>query len=77
MFDRFDICEAHYALENDYHEGGILWERPSNRRRVMSTDFQLRRIGFKASPLFKGFDSLTDNGQEIYHELEQRYGLST
>ncbi len=75
MFDRFDICEAHYALEIDYHKGGILWGRPSNARRLMSTAFQLSRMGFKPSPLFNGFESLTENGQEIYRELERRYGL--
>lgn len=76
MFDRFDICEAHLALEWDYHEGGILQERPSNQRRNMSTDYQLRRMGFRPSPLFNGFESLSDNGQEIYRELEARYGFN-
>ena len=57
MFDRFDICEAHYALEVDYNVGGVLQERPSNQRRNMSTDYQLHRMGFRPSPLFNGFDS--------------------
>lgn len=74
-FDRFDICEAHKALEDDYNVSGILQERPSNRRRCMSTDFQLDRMGFKASPLFYGFRSLSDNGKEIYSDLVTRYNL--
>lgn len=74
-FDRFDICEAHLALENDYHSGGWLQERPSNQRRKESTDVQLSRIGFKPGISFNGFQSLSDNGKEIYAELERRYGL--
>jgi hypothetical protein len=74
-FDRFDICEAHLAIEWDYNVSGILQERESNQRRVMSTDFQLQRMGFKASPLFNGYDSLTENGKEIYNNLQQRYGF--
>ncbi len=29
----FDICQAHAQLESDYNMGGIVRERPSNRRR--------------------------------------------
>jgi len=74
-FDRFDICEAHYALENDYNVDGWLHERPSNQRRMEATHVQLERMHFRASPLFNGFDSLSDNGKEIYRELVERYGL--
>ena len=76
-YDRFDICEAHLAMEWDYNEGGILWERESNSRRVMSTDFQLSRMGFSPGAMFNGFESLTENGREIYRELEQRYGFTS
>lgn len=76
-FDRFDICEAHYALECDYNLGGWLHERPSNQRRMEATHVQLHRMGFRPSPMFNGFDSLTENGQEIYRELESRYGFAT
>lgn len=72
-FDRFDICEAYLAIENDWHVSGILQERESNRRRNMSTDYQLRRMGFRPSPLFNGFESLTENGKEIYRDLCHRY----
>jgi hypothetical protein len=74
-FDRFDIAEAHYAVELDYNVSGILQERPSNKRREMSTAFQLKRMGFKPGLMFAGFDTLSENGQEIYQELVERYGL--
>lgn len=73
-FDRFDICEAHYCLEADWSWGGILWERPTNRKRRESTGVQLHRMGFRPRPNLE-FDTLTENGQEIYRELERRYGL--
>lgn len=71
-FDRFDICEAYLALEWDYNEGGRLWERPSNRRRRESTAVQFERMGFRPGASFRGFDSLSDNGREIYRILERR-----
>ena len=74
-FDRFDICEAHLALEWNWNSGGWLHERPSNQRRREATHVQLARIGFRPSPLFKGYDSLTENGRAIYDALEQRYGF--
>ena len=74
-FDRFDICEAHLALEQDWHSGGWLHERPSNQRRMESTDVQLHRMDFRPGAAWNGYDSLSENGREIYHELEQRYGL--
>ena len=75
IFDRFDICEAHLAMEWDYNRGGVLQERASNRRRNMSTDFQLHRMGFRPGAAFNGLESLTENGREIYHELVRRYNL--
>jgi hypothetical protein len=77
QFDRFDICEAHLALEWDWHADGWLKERPSNRRRMASTDVQLHRMGFKPGAGFQGFESLSENGKEIYHELESRYGFES
>lgn len=76
-FDRFDICEAHYVLECDWHDGGILQERPTNRRMNRSTGVQLDRMQFTPSPSVRnnGYDALTDNGKEIYNELERRYGF--
>ena len=81
-FDRFDICEAHLALEWDWHAGGWLHERPSNVRRGQrrgyvgeATSIQLARIGFKHGAAFQGYASLSENGRAIYHELERRYGF--
>lgn len=45
-FDRFLICQAYNQLESDYNVDGIVWERPSNRRRNESIGCQLARIGF-------------------------------
>jgi hypothetical protein len=75
-FDRFDICEAHLALESDYNVDGVLQERPSNKRRKMSTGFQLFRMDFEVGLGWRGFDSLSENGKEIYRELETRYGFN-
>lgn len=58
-----------------YESYDLGWERPSNRRRMMSTDVQLHRMHFRPSPSFMGFESLTENGKEIYSELCQRYGF--
>lgn len=44
----FDVCQAHSQLESDYNVGGILWERPSNQRRNMSTGCQLQRMQYQA-----------------------------
>lgn len=73
-FDRFDICAAHAAIEADYNLGGWVRERPSNVRRRESTACQLHRMQYRAAP---GGDRLTENGQEIYDELEARYGFTT
>lgn len=75
-FDRFDICAAHEAIEIHYHVGGWLHERPSNRRRMEATHVQLHRMGYKSAPTsLDCYDALSDNGREIYDELEKRYGF--
>jgi hypothetical protein len=74
-FNRFDICEAHLTMEWDWNRGGILPERKSNRRRNMSTDFQLHRMKFRPGAGFNGYSSLSENGREIYRDLCKRYGL--
>ena len=76
-FDRFDICEAHRAIEIHYNVGGWLRERPSNRRRREATHVQLRRMRFEPAPTRADcFDALTENGRAIYRELEARYGFA-
>lgn len=74
-FDRFDICEAHYTIEVDYNMGGWLHERPSNQRKMEATHVQLHRMKFKIGMAHRGFESLSENGQEIYRELQRRYGF--
>ena len=74
-FDRFDICEAYLTPEWEWHVGGWLHERPSNQRRMESTDVQLHRMGFRPSPMLGEYDDLTENGKAIYDLAAQRYGL--
>jgi hypothetical protein len=74
-FDRIDICEAYLALEWDYSEGGILNERSTCARNLMSVDWQLIRMGFHYRHNFRGYDSLSENGKEIYHNAAKRMGL--
>ena len=45
----FAVCQAHQQLEADYNVGGILRERPSNRRRNESTGVQLARMDYGSS----------------------------
>ena len=75
-YDTFDICEAHLAIENSWHVGGMLQERESNRRRNESTAVQLARMGFKPGAAWNGYESLTDNGRAIYRDLLTRYNLT-
>lgn len=59
-FDRFDIVEAYYCFFVDYHEGMY-----SQKYRRLS-----RVLGYyKPSPLFKGYESLSDNAKAIYDNL--------
>lgn len=74
-YDRFDICEAYLAVEQDWNSGGWLRERPSNARRMESTDVQLHRIGFKPGAAWNGWVSLSENGREIYDMLCERWHL--
>jgi len=73
-FNRFDIAEAHAVLEWDYNVGGWLRERPSNQRRMESTGCQLLRIQFRA-PMGLSFDTLEENGKEIYMTNVLKWGL--
>lgn len=62
-WDRFDIVEAHYWYCIDYHsgQGSPLYAR-------------LCRIGryFAPSRMSMGYETLTDNGKEIYSMLVVR-----
>lgn len=83
QWDRFDICFAHQALENDWNFGGWLRERPSNQRRMEATHVQLERMKFRAGPGTGGsFGAPVDGGGElenacdIYIEALVRFGLA-
>ena len=55
-----------------------LAERTSQHlRRMEATQVQLHRMGFQVGAGWNGYESLTENGQEIYDELERRYGFAT
>lgn len=74
-FDRFDICEAYLAVEQDYNVSGWLQERPSNVRCREATHVQLARMRFRPGAAWTGYKSLSDNGREIYQKVVSRYGL--
>lgn len=75
-FDRFDICEAYWLLEVHYNKDGWLYERPSNQHRSEATQVQLGRMRFRPRPSLDEVWNLTKNGQEIYRDLERRYGFT-
>lgn len=70
-FDRFDICEAYQALENDYNVGGRL----DTRRESVAV--QLHRIDFQSGHLRGDYEHLTENGQMIYNTYVERHNLPT
>jgi hypothetical protein len=74
-FDRFDVCEAYYLCEMLWNASGWLQERESNRRRREATGVQLVRMRFRPRPSLARFSDLTENGQEIYRGLCERYGF--
>lgn len=77
-FDRFDICGANLALENDWNKGGWIRERPSNLRRMESTGVQLGRMGFEPGvDRCCAFEYLeNDNQREIYCEALAKFGMA-
>ena len=67
-FDRFDICEAYYAFAMEWHSG--------QASELYSWFGRLDRMRFRPSPLFNGYESLSENGKEIYEALVERYGYT-
>ena len=63
-WDRFDIVEAHYAFACDYHSG-----------QSSGLYARLCRISkyFTPSPLWRGYESLSENGKEIYSQLVDKW----
>lgn len=64
MFDRFDICSAYYLYGSLYH-GGQFTKEHAYMGRAM-------KAGFGPGPFF-GYDSLTDNGKDIYQGLISKH----
>jgi len=85
-FNRYDICLAHCALENDWNVGGTVIERPSNRRRRQSSGVQLSRMGFDPGMGPSSFSGFLDedgtanpeyeNAIDIYVEAVVRWKLA-
>ena len=65
-FDRFDIVEAHYLFYSQYHEGQ--WS--DGYKRLCKITSKLKYV---PSPLFHGFDDLSDNSKEIYGVLVHKF----
>jgi hypothetical protein len=76
-FDRFDICEAYLALEIDWNVSGLLQERHNiaEGAKPMSVSFQLHRMHFRPRWGFKGYESLSENGQAIYDAFVLKHRL--
>ena len=68
-FDRFDICEAYYAYAMENHSGQF-----SPVYRLFG---RLHGIGFKPSPLFNGYESLTENGKAIYDSISGKKAVNS
>ena len=76
QFDRFDICEAYLCAELEFHDGGVLRERPTCVRRRVSVEWQLRSMGFQPAVSLRT-QELTPNGIAIYRALVSRLGLDS
>ena len=59
-FDRFDIIQAYYAFYSDYHQGQSSYYY-SRMCKILNY--------YTPSPLFNGYDSLSDNAKFIYDDL--------
>lgn len=82
-FDRFAVCLAFEALENDWNVGGWIHERPTNRRNREACSIQLSRIGFRAGMgqggSFSGLlgDDPTDEAaRDVYIRHLVKFGLA-
>lgn len=62
-FDRFDIISAHYLFYTLYHEGQ--WSDKYKRLCKLSRYYT-------PSPCDGGFDSLSENGKDIFMMLVER-----
>lgn len=62
-YDRFDIVSAHYAFAVQYHSGQ--WS-PLYERQCRISKY------YTPSPLDRGFNSLSENGKEIFRALVRK-----
>lgn len=69
----FDVCQAHQQLESDHNKGGILWERPSNRRRNASTGVQLARMKYSSSYRWVDILNLEDDADSSDKDVRDIY----
>lgn len=74
MLNRKQIQEVYAVLEWHWHIGGILWERPSNERRFMSTGFQLNRMRFVPRKNLE-YRTLNREQKSLYKSLLRKWGL--
>jgi hypothetical protein len=65
-WDRFDIVEAHYAFCCEWYDG--------QRDPLYARQCKIRQY-FTPGRLWNGFDSLTENGKEIYLALCEKHGF--
>ena len=64
-FDTFDIVSAHYAFCTENYNGQT---DPLYARACKITS----KLNFNPGPCWRGYDSLTENGQEIYNNLVEK-----
>lgn len=73
-WDRFDICEAHHLFACHWGTDGTA-TYPRHKAAHLEIFGKLHRIQFRPSPLLR-FESLSENGQEIYRSLCERFGYA-
>jgi hypothetical protein len=71
QFDRFDILSAYYLFGRDYHNGQFSKEY-KYMGRCIKMGFSPGCISLTSDAF--GYESLTDNGQEIYRHLMEGLG---
>ena len=67
-WDRWDIVSAHWQHAVDWH-GGMWSELYAKQCRISQY--------FSPGMGWEGFESLSDNGKEIYNQLVAKHHLST
>lgn len=64
----FDFCEASYAFAMEWHDG-----QGSEIYRFFGS---LSQLEFRVGPLFRGWESLTEQGKMYYFEWVHYYELT-